>query len=154
ALQGFYTTAASTARLAAFNSILGADRENTYVRVAGDISAQALSFSGSVNPILSATTSPVTALFSGQNNSIAQQLLAVAKLIEARAQLGARRQVFFVSLGGFDTHGAELNTLDTLVGQVSPALKSFYDATVQLGVANNVTTFTLSDFGRTFLPNS
>jgi len=154
ALQGFNGSAAANARLAALNSILAADRDNTYVKVAGDISAQAVSLSGLVNPILSSTTSTVAPLFAGQNNSIAQQLLAVAKLIEARGQVGARRQVFFVSLGGFDTHGAELNTLDTLLGQFSPALKSFYDATVQLGVANNVTTFTLSDFGRTLQPNS
>jgi uncharacterized protein (DUF1501 family) len=154
ALQGFNGSAAANARLAALNSILAADHDNTYVKVAGDISAQAISLSGLVNPILSSTTSSVAPLFAGQNNSIAQQLLAVAKLIEARGQVGARRQVFFVSLGGFDTHGAELNTLDTLLGQFSPALKSFYDATVQLGVANNVTTFTLSDFGRTLQPNS
>ena len=154
ALQGFNGSAAANARLAALNSILAADRDNTYVKVAGDISAQAISLSGLVNPILASTTSPVTALFAGQNNTIAQQLLAVAKLIEARAQVGARRQVFFVSLGGFDTHGNELNVLDNLLGQLSPALRSFYDATVQLGVASNVTTFTLSDFGRTLQANS
>ncbi len=154
ALQGFNGSAAANARLAALNSILAADRDNTYVKVAGDISAQAVSLSGLVNPILSSTTSAVAPLFAGQNSAIAQQLLAVAKLIEARGQVGARRQVFFVSLGGFDTHGNELNGLDTLLGQLSPALRSFYDATVQLGVANNVTTFTLSDFGRTLQPNS
>jgi len=154
ALQGFNGSAAANARLAALNSILAADRDNTYVRVAGDISAQAISLSGLVNPILSSTTSAIAPLFAGQNSTVAQQLLAVAKLIEARGQVGARRQVFFVSLGGFDTHGTELNVLDTLLGQLSPALRSFYDATVQLGVANNVTTFTLSDFGRTLQPNS
>jgi uncharacterized protein (DUF1501 family) len=78
----------------------------------------------------------------------------VARLVEARAQIGLRRQVFFVSLGGFDTHSNELNTLATLLGQLSPALKSFHDATEQLGVANQVTTFSLSDFGRTFQPAS
>jgi uncharacterized protein (DUF1501 family) len=62
--------------------------------------------------------------------------------------------VFFVALNGFDTHSNELATLTTLLGQLSPALKSFYDATVQLGVAEQVTTFTLSDFGRTFRPAS
>ena len=153
-LQGFNGSAAANARLAALNSILAADRDNTYVKVAGDITSQAISLSGLVNPILTSTASSIAALFNGQNNTIAQQLFAVAKLIEARAQTGARRQVFFVSLGGFDTHGNELNVLDTLLGQLSPALRSFYDATVQLGVASNVTTFTLSDFGRTFQPNS
>lgn len=154
ALQGLNGGAAANARLAALNTILGADRDNTYVKAAGDITAQALSLSGTVNPILTSSSSPLTTLFAGQNNSIADQLLAVAKLIEARAQTGARRQVFFVSLGGFDTHGNEVNVMDTLIGQVSPALRAFYDATVQLGVSDNVVTFTLSDFGRTLQPNS
>jgi len=154
ALQGFNTTAASTARLAAMQAILAADRDNAYVQAAGDITARALSLSGVVNPILTATDSPVLPLFQGQTSSVAQQLLQVAKIIGARAQTGARRQVFFVSLGGFDTHTNELATLDTLLGQLSPALKAFHDATVALGVASQVTTFTLSDFGRTFMPAS
>jgi uncharacterized protein (DUF1501 family) len=153
-LQGFNGTAAANARLAAYQSILGADRDNTYVAKAADISAQASALSAVVNPVLSSTSSPVQAFFGGQNNSIAQQLLQVAKLIDARAQVGARRQLFFVSLGGFDTHNNELNVLDTLLGQLSPALRAFHDAMAQLGVANNVTTFTLSDFGRTFAPAS
>ena len=154
ALQGLNGSAAANARLAALNTILGADRDNTYVKAAGDITAQALSLSGTVNPILTSSSSALTTLFAGQNNSIADQLLAVAKLIEARAQTGARRQVFFVSLGGFDTHGNEVNVMDTLIGQVSPAMRAFYDATVQLGVSDSVVTFTLSDFGRTLQPNS
>jgi uncharacterized protein (DUF1501 family) len=154
ALQGFNGGSAANARLAALNAILAADRDNSYVKAAGDITAQALSLSSLVNPILTSTTSAIAGHFAGQNNSIAHQLLAVAKLIEARSQTLAQRQVFFVSLGGFDTHGAELNELDTLLGQLSPALRAFYDATVQLGVADGVTTFTLSDFGRTFQPNS
>ena len=153
-LAGFNGGAAANARLAAMQSILAADRDNSYVKSAADITTQALSLSSVVNPILTATNSSVQALFAGQTNSIAQQLLQVAKLIEARGQTGAKRQVFFVSLGGFDTHSNELNTLTNLIGQLSPALRSFYDATVQLGVASNVTTFTLSDFGRTFQPAS
>ena len=62
--------------------------------------------------------------------------------------------MFFVSLGGFDTHNNELATLTNLLGDLSPAMRAFYDATVQLGVASQVTTFTLSDFGRTFQPAS
>ena len=154
ALQGFNASAAANSRMAAMQSILAADRDNAFVKAAGDITRQAISLSGLVNPILASTASAAQPFFAGQSNSISQQLLQVAKLIEARAQTGARRQVFFVSLGGFDTHANELNTLTTLLGQLSPALRSFYDATVQLGVAGQVTTFTLSDFGRTFQPNS
>jgi len=154
ALSGFTANAAGNARLAALRSILTMDRDNAYVKATGDIMSQAISLSAIVNPILSSTTSTIQGLFAGQASGISQQLQQVAKLIEARGQTGARRQVFFVSLGGFDTHANELATLTTLLGQLAPALKSFYDATVQLGVANQVTTFTLSDFGRTFQPAS
>jgi uncharacterized protein (DUF1501 family) len=154
ALQGFGNTAAAKARLAAMQAILASDRDNVYTKATGDITTQANSLSAVVNPILTATNSQVAALFQGQTSSIAQQLLQVAKLIEARAQTGAKRQVFFVSLGGFDTHTNELATLATLLGQLSPALKSFYDSTLALGIADKVTTFTLSDFGRTFMPAS
>ena len=74
-------------------------------------------------------------------------------MIEARAATGAKRQIFFVSLGGFDTHSNQTgDACRRCFGQLSPALKAFYDATAQLGVADKVTTFTLSDFGRTFQP--
>jgi len=154
ALQGYNTSAASSARMAALQSILAADEPNGYVKAAADVSRRAISISGTINPILTSTTSAAVPIFAGLTSSIAQQLLQVAKLIEARAQTGARRQVFFVSLGGFDTHNNELATLTNLLGDLSPAMRAFYDATVQLGVASQVTTFTLSDFGRTFQPAS
>jgi uncharacterized protein (DUF1501 family) len=154
ALQGFGSGAAATARRNALLSILAADRGNGYVGAAGDIASQAIALSALVNPIISSTTSTIAPIFANVTSPIGQQLLQVAKLIEARAQTGARRQVFFVSLGGFDTHNNELATLTTLLGQLSPALRAFHDATVQLGIADRVTTFTLSDFGRTFQPAS
>ena len=151
-LSGFNGTAAANARLAALNTLLGIDRGNTFAAAASDITQQAIALSATVNPILNNANSTVASLFAGQNSTIAQQLLVVAKLIEARATTGIRRQIFFVSLGGFDTHNNELNTHQNLFGQLAPALKAFYDATNQLGVASGVTTFTLSDFGRTFQP--
>jgi uncharacterized protein (DUF1501 family) len=154
ALSGFGTSAASNARLAALKSILSADDANAYVKAAGDIGSRAVSISATVNPILAASSPTIAPIFSGLTSSIAQQLQQVAKLIEGRVATGARRQIFFVSLGGFDTHNNELATLDTLLGDLSPALKAFHDATVALGVEQQVTTFTLSDFGRTFQPAS
>lgn len=153
ALQGFNGGAAANARLAAMQAILAADRENEYVKAAGDITRQAMELSAVVDPILSATAS-IQPLFSGQTSSIAQQLLVVAKLVAARSQTGARRQIFFVSQGGYDTHSNELAVMGNLLGQLSPALRAFHDAMEQLGVASQVTTFTLSDFGRTFQPAS
>ena len=152
-LQGYNTqNVANMARQAALQQLLDMDLDNVFVSGASEIAATAIDLSATVNPIISNNASSVQALFTGQNSSIAQQLLAVAKLIEARNSIGIKRQIFFVSLGGFDTHTNEVNTQQNLFGQLSPALKSFYDATVQLGVGNNVTSFTLSDFGRTFKP--
>ena len=92
-----------------------------------------------------------TAFASG--NGLADQLKMVARLIGARGALGARRQVFMVSLGGFDLH----DYLDTrhgpLLKKVDDAMTAFYQATVELGVADQVTTFTASDFGRTLSSN-
>ena len=75
-------------------------------------------------------------------------------MIAAHTATGAGRQIFFVQLGSFDTHNDQLNRQQQLFADLSPALKAFHDATVALGVASQVTTFTLSDFGRTFQPAS
>ena len=86
-------------------------------------------------------------------NSLAMQLQMVAKMIAARNSLGAKRQVFFVSLGGFDLHDFLPDQHPGLLSNVSNALSSFYDATVELGIADSVTSFTASDFGRTLTSN-
>ena len=64
------------------------------------------------------------------------------------------QQIFFVSAGGFDTHGTEIQTHLALYPQVSQAVSAFYSATQELGMAENVTTFTESDFSRTFQPTT
>ncbi len=86
-------------------------------------------------------------------NPLADQLKIVARLIAARSALGARRQVFFVSLGGFDLHDNLIAQQPTVLGRISNAMASFYNATVELGVADQVTAFTASDFGRTLASN-
>lgn len=87
------------------------------------------------------------------SNQLARQLQAVASLIAGRDQLGVTRQVFMVSLGGFDHHDQLIGSHEERLGYVDDAMNSFYQATVELGVANQVTTFTASDFGRTFASN-
>lgn len=87
------------------------------------------------------------------SNSLADQLKMVARLIGARSTLGTKRQVFMVSLGGFDLHDNLISQQPTLMKRVSEAMSAFYDATVELGVANQVTAFTASDFGRTLSSN-
>lgn len=86
-------------------------------------------------------------------NGLADQLRMVARLIAARAQLGNQRQVFFVSIGGFDLHDNLIGGQATLMDRVSSALTAFYNATAALNVADKVTTFTASDFGRTLSNN-
>ena len=87
------------------------------------------------------------------SNSLADQLKMVARLIGARSTLGSKRQVFMVSLGGFDLHDNLSAQQPNLMRRVSEAMTAFYDATVELGVADKVTAFTASDFGRTLSSN-
>ena len=81
------------------------------------------------------------------------QLAAIAKLIGARNSLRVNRQVFFASLGGFDTHAGMPENHSALMQQISDSMSWFYSATEHLGVAKQVTTFTGSDFGRTLSSN-
>jgi uncharacterized protein (DUF1501 family) len=86
-------------------------------------------------------------------NSLASQLRMVARLINARETLGNKRQVFFVSLGGFDLHDNLMAGHTTNMGRVSSAIKAFQDTLNTLGVGDKVTTFTTSEFGRTLSSN-
>jgi uncharacterized protein (DUF1501 family) len=95
---------------------------------------------------------PLGTAFDAENR-LAGQLKMVAQLIAARAGLGARRQVFMVSLGGFDVHDGLADTQPALLATVAGAMASFHAATVELGVADRVTAFTASDFGRTYSIN-
>lgn len=153
-LQGFDSSGASAARLAALNQVLGLDRDSDLVAAAGDISASGIANSAILGPILSATSSNSATAFAGLTSGIALQLLAVSKLIEARASLGQSRQIFMVSLGSFDTHTNELVQQAGLLGQLGPALLAFRNALVANGAIDQVTTFTLSDFSRTLQPNT
>ena len=110
-----------------------------------------------LNTVLSASGTLATTF---PNTNAGNQLKMAARLIAASPTLGLKRQIFFVQLGGWDTHAAQLdNTAPTtgshaaLIQQISQAVNAFYNATVELGVANQVTTFTASDFGRTFRSN-
>ncbi len=154
ALAGYNNSAAANARMTAVQQLLAQGSANAFVTGANAIGTQALQLTTTVNPILSNTNSIVAPIFASLKTSIANQLFQVAKMIEARATTGAKRQIFFVQLGSFDTHSDQANRQQNLFADMAPALKAFYDATVALGVPGQVTTFTLSDFGRTFHPAS
>ena len=99
-----------------------------------------------------ATTPALTTVFDA-TNPLARQLGMVARMIAARSPLGAKRQVFFVSMGGFDNHDFLADEHPVLLGQLAAALQSFDAATAEMGVAGQVTAFTASDFGRTLASN-
>ena len=119
--------------------------ENEYLAV----TKRALDAESSVSTALALT--PPTTTF--PTDSLGQQLKMVARLINGRSTLGVRRQVFFVSMGGFDLHDNLIRDHGGLLGKVSAAMTAFYNATVEMGVANQVTSFTASDFGRTLASN-
>lgn len=153
-LAGDGNTPVAATRRAALERLLMVDRDTVSVKHAGDVIASALASSEIIDLALASKDSTVHQLFADQKSDIAKQLLLVAKLIESRASLGAKRQIFFVSLNGFDTHNNQTNRQVSLFKQLAPALKAFYEATVQLGISSSVTTYTLSDFGRTLQPNT
>jgi uncharacterized protein (DUF1501 family) len=151
-ISGMSTSAVDTARKTALQTLNSGGSDAVMISTLGGMQTKTITLTQALNPILSGASASAAA-FGSQNNSIANQLKQVAKLIENRASLGnPTRQIFFVSHGGYDTHSGQIATQDALLAQLSPALTSFYNATVGLGVQNNVTTFTLSDFTRTFKP--
>jgi uncharacterized protein (DUF1501 family) len=98
------------------------------------------------------SASPLRTAF--PSNPFGAQLQEVANLIQVRAALGVKRQIFFVGYGNFDTHGGQLETQASLLTEVSSALGAFYQALEEMNLTDQVTAFTCSDFGRTFQPNS
>jgi uncharacterized protein (DUF1501 family) len=147
-LQGFGTP--PNPRYTAFQQLLQVDNGLNLVQAANNIAASGVSDSETVNAALAATSKLTTAF---PTTTLGAQLRTVARLIEQRQLLGVQRQIFFCSLGGFDTHQNELTAQDALMLQVGPALAALYTATEELGIASEVTSFTASEFGRTVQPN-
>jgi uncharacterized protein (DUF1501 family) len=87
------------------------------------------------------------------DTDLGRQLKMVSTLIAARSNLGMQRQVFFVAVGGYDTHGDQIASQASLLTELSGGMNAFHAATVELGVEQSVTTFTASDFGRTLPTN-
>lgn len=142
---GFNTTAASQARLSAFNQLRAQDLDSNYIKAASHITDQAIQ----ANQALS-TFQEVTATF--PTTSIGNQLKQVARLIKKRTDLNVNRQIFYVQIGSFDTHNGQITGQGNLLLQFSQAVRAFYDEMVLQGISDKVTTFTLSDFSRTFNP--
>jgi uncharacterized protein (DUF1501 family) len=150
-LAGFNSSAASQARWNALNNLLSLDSGVSLAQAADSTLANSIGDATALTSALAKGTALKTAF---PNTSLGKQLQQVAQVIQVSSYLGMSRQIFFCSLGGFDTHTGELEQHDTLYPQVSQAISAFYTATQELGVAQNVTTFTESDFSRTFQPTT
>ncbi|MGH9946410.1 MAG: DUF1501 domain-containing protein [Pyrinomonadaceae bacterium] len=143
--QGFSTSTANQARLAAFNQLRTVDLESNYVAAASNVTDLAISANTALQ-----TSQEVTATF--PNTSIGLQLKQVARLVKKRFDLNVNRQIFYCQIGGWDTHNGQLGDQVNLFSQLGQAMRAFYDEMGVQGVSNDVTTFTMSDFGRTLNP--
>jgi uncharacterized protein (DUF1501 family) len=152
ALSGSLFGAASASASAAFKSLIGDGGSHPLTQDLADVTRRSIEADASLSAALAlAPALNVPAEQSG--NSLALQLRMVARAIAVKQTLGVRRQVFFVALGGFDTHDNQLTDQPALQGKLAGALAYFDSALGQIGAAQQVTTFTASDFGRTLTSN-
>jgi uncharacterized protein (DUF1501 family) len=143
-------TQMSNVPLAGVQQLLAFDNGLQLVQAGNGIVTRGINYSNTLTGLLQ--TSNIKTVFPA-NNPLAAQLQTAANVMSVRSQLGLTRQIFFCDFGSFDTHGTQLETQQALLQQLSQALLAFYQATQELGIAQNVTTFTASEFGRTLTPS-
>jgi uncharacterized protein (DUF1501 family) len=136
---------------AAYNALIASGTqthvlERAYADAATRTNANSTLINGALDGTTLATAFPDT--------DLGNQLAAVAMLIKVRGALGMSRQIYFVGVGNYDTHGTQLADQADNLQQLSQGVAAFYAEMEQQGIANNVTTFTSSDFGRSLAVNS
>ena len=144
-----------------FASIITADNQNLFAKEYAAVVKRSVDAQAAFQTAFNATSTTVPApsqymqpsTRSNATNGLAEQLRVVARTIAARDALGTRRQVFFVSMGGFDTHDGQNRNHADLMARLSHALNYFDTQLATLGLRDSVTTFTASDFGRTYASN-
>lgn len=145
--MSLWPQSAAQARKTGLQEVLNFDSGLALVQAANKVRKDAMD----LNALMTGTSATLGTTFPG--TSLGNQLQQVAKLIKLRSTTGMHRQVFLCSLGGFDTHGSQSWQHWDLLKQASEAMMAFYNATVEMGVADAVTSFTLSDFGRSLQPS-
>jgi uncharacterized protein (DUF1501 family) len=145
-------TTECAARQATAQALVGFNSGLTLVQADNSITTNAYAYAKVLSDAVQSIT-PLKTVFPA-NNGLAAQLQQIAQILQVRSALGVNRQIFFAGVGNFDTHSDQLPLQGALLAAISPALAAFYQATQELGLQNNVTTFTMSDFSRTFQPNS
>src|SRR2546421_1015014 len=149
-LAGFDGSANANVRLQAFKDLLALPHNNLFEQAYADTVSRSIA----ANELLTSALAGIPAFQTVfPSSSLGSQLSMIAKLIAARTNLAMKRQIFFCSVGGYDTHGDQLAGQANLLTELSQGLNAFYAATVELGVSQQVTTFTASDFGRTYPTN-
>jgi len=143
----------SSAGNSALRTILTRTHANLMQNELGKVNQRSLDSQAVLSAALAGGIQPAP-LALPANNSLAQQLEMVAKVINARGALTAARQVFLVSMGGYDTHANQDATHPGLLTQLAQAINWWQTTINQMGIANDVTLFTASDFGRALAPNS
>lgn len=141
----------SVNRNRAYDALLSQSQTHMFASEFARTQRRSIDLGVSLRSALNQTPAPQTTFQSGSR--LAGMLRMIAHLISARETLGMRRQIFFVGIGDYDTHGDQVNRYPALMRELNHALSSFYQATVELGVSEQVTTFTASDFGRTLTSN-
>jgi uncharacterized protein (DUF1501 family) len=149
-LAGFDNSANANIRLQAFKDLLALPHNNLFEQAYSDTVSRSIAANDLLTTALAGLPAFQTVF---PTTNLGQQLSMITKLIAARNNLSMKRQIFFCSVGGYDTHGDQLTGQANLFAELSQALNAFYSATVELGIAENVTTFTASDFGRTYPTN-
>ena len=144
-----WPSSAAAARMAGLQSVLTFDSGMQMIQSANKVRQDAVALSGMLKGLASGPA--LSTVFPGTD--IGRQLQQVAKIVQLRAQTGIKRQVFFCALGGFDTHGSQSWQQWDLLRQVSNAMAALYNAAAEMGIADKVTMFTESDFGRTLQPS-
>ena len=150
-LSGF-TGAGATVRDAQLQKLISLKTGGSLVTAAGTTLEDGITDDNLLSTALGTAKLPTSVTFPA--TSIGGQLKEVASIIQTHSALGMNRQIFFVSLGSFDTHSAQLTGQGTLLTQLDAAIGAFFTALGDIGMANNVTAFTESDFSRTLKPTS
>ena len=146
----------STQASVVLQQLIGGGGSHLFQAQLGTVGTRALALYSQITTALAVAPVTTTAFPAAVDpySSLGAQLQEVAKLISVSSELGAKRQVFFVSTGGFDTHDGLGTMHPLLLTNLSNALRAFHDTTVELGVADKVTSFTASDFGRALTSNN
>jgi len=151
-LSRFGDSNAMNAREAGMQQLLTFDTGMQMIGAASGVMASAVKGAQEINAALTGGA-PLTTVF--PQTSLGRQLQQVATVMRVRQALGMNRQIFFCGMGGFDNHSDQLPAHDNLLGQLDAALGAFYTSLeTDLQLANEVTTFTESEFGRTGNPSS